>query len=321
MSAKIFVSYSRKDSVAARKLVDAFKKMDYDVWVDLEDIHPATNWMDEIEMGIEKSDAFVFLISPESIKSEVCNIEIAHAAKYNKRIVPVILSDVPSKETSKTIRYINWISLRELDDFDEGIKNIKNAIELDFAWLTEHNKLLEKTLDWHHGKTTDLLLRGGELRRVQKAVNDAKGKEPKLLELQEKFLAASVKNERRRRILWSVVSAVIGVLAGLTIFAVIQRNLARENEKLATENAILANQQRAIAVENEELARKNERDAKQAQLEAEKQRLIAVDRARFALAQQNAARAQIYQWEHAIMSSSSMPRLSGRWRASRTPAM
>ncbi len=107
MKARIFVSYSRKDSVAARKLINAFKEMKYDVWVDWEDIPPATRWMDQIEEGIEKSDAFIFFISPASIASEVCNIEINHAAKYNKRIIPIVLKDVAANETNDNIRQVN----------------------------------------------------------------------------------------------------------------------------------------------------------------------------------------------------------------------
>ena len=302
MKAKVFVSYSRKDSAAARKLINVFKEMEYDVWVDWEDIPPATRWMDQIEVGIEKSDAFIFFISPDSIASEVCNVEIDHAAKYNKRIIPIVLRDVPAKETNNNIRQINWIFIRKNSELKAGLERFREAMELDFAWVAEHNKLLEKTLDWHHGKTASLLLRGNELRRVRNVVEEAKSKEPKLTKLQETFLDSSIKNEKRTYFLWGVVATVVTILAGLTFFAIVQRNNATENEKRANQNAILANQQKAIADENANLARKNEKDARNAQLEAEKQRTIAdeqralaEEKARFALAQQSAARAQIYQ--------------------------
>ena len=78
--AKIFVSYSRKDSVAARKFIKALKDMGQDVWVDWEDIPPATDWLQQIFRGIEASDAFIFLVSPDSAASEVCKQEVMHAA-------------------------------------------------------------------------------------------------------------------------------------------------------------------------------------------------------------------------------------------------
>ena len=297
MQAKIFVSYSRKDSKAARKLIDAFKEMGYDVWVDWEDIPPAANWMDQIEEGIEKSDAFVFLISPDSIASEVCNVEINHAAdpKYNKRIIPIVLRDVIAKETNNNIRQLNWIFMRKEDDFKKGLARFRDALELDFEWVAEHNNLLEKTLDWHHGKTTSLLLRGKELRRVRGVVNAAKGKEPGLTKLQETFLDASVNAERRRILLGIVIAITLIALAGLSYTAAAQSNLAQAK-------AIEADQNARIAQANEKVALQNEREARRAQLEAEEQRqiadeqkAIAEERARFALAQQSAARAQIYQ--------------------------
>jgi hypothetical protein len=43
--AKIFVSYSRKDSKSAQKLVGALEELGLDVWVDWEEIAPAVDWL------------------------------------------------------------------------------------------------------------------------------------------------------------------------------------------------------------------------------------------------------------------------------------
>ncbi len=302
MSARIFVSYSRKDKARARILIPAFEKMGYDVWVDWEDIPPATDWLDQIKRGIETADTFVFFISPDSILSEACNIEVNHAAKYNKRIIPIVLRDTPAAETSPIIRRLNWIYLREEDDLEEGLNKFRDAMELDFEWVARHNRLLAKALEWHHGKESSLLLHGGELRRVLQQVEEAKEKEPKLIPIQKMFLEYSQKNERRRFAFWTAVSAVIVVLAALTSFALYQRSLAVVNEARANANAELATEQRLKAEENAALALKNAQEALAAKEEAEKQKSIAEaereraeERARFALAQQSAARAQIYQ--------------------------
>ncbi len=61
--ASLFISYSRKNIEAARKLTAAFKGQNLDFWVD---------WWKEIENGIEEADIFLFLISPDSCKSKVC---------------------------------------------------------------------------------------------------------------------------------------------------------------------------------------------------------------------------------------------------------
>ncbi len=302
MKAKIFVSYSRKDKERVRFLTSYFEKMEYNVWVDWEDIPPATDWLDQIKRGIEGADTFVFFLSPDSAASEVCNIEVNHAAKYNKRIIPIVLRDTPAGEVNPVIRRLNWIHLREQDDLETGLENFRNAMELDFEWVSRHNRLLAKALEWHHGKEASLLLRGGELQRVLKEVEVAKEKEPQLTVIQKMFLEYSIKNEKRRRIFWTAVSAVIVVLIALTSFALYQRNLAVVNEAQAKLNAQLATEQRLKAEENEALAIKNAEEALAAKEEAERQRSIAEtereraeERARFALAQQSAARAQIYQ--------------------------
>ncbi|MEN9563055.1 MAG: hypothetical protein RIR73_1299, partial [Chloroflexota bacterium] len=69
----VFISYSRKDSAIAHTLMSEIKSQGMDVWVDWEDIPPAVGWLDQILQGIEQADAFIFLISPDSVKSEVCN--------------------------------------------------------------------------------------------------------------------------------------------------------------------------------------------------------------------------------------------------------
>jgi len=116
--AKLFVYYSRKDSVAARKLIESFKSIQQDVWVDWESIPPAVDWLEQIFRGIEEADAFIFLISPDSIVSEVCKVEIGRAALNNKRIIPIVLRDVDPKDTIESIRKLNWNFIRETDNFE-----------------------------------------------------------------------------------------------------------------------------------------------------------------------------------------------------------
>ena len=65
--ADLFVSYSRKDKEFVRHLVDGLVGREKEVWVDWEDIAPTAEWMSEIELGIDASDSFAFVISPDSL--------------------------------------------------------------------------------------------------------------------------------------------------------------------------------------------------------------------------------------------------------------
>src|SRR5215213_620710 len=179
--AKLFVSYSRRDSVAAQRLIEAFRAIDQDVWVDWESIPPAVDWLEQIFRGIEESDAFIFLVSPDSVASDVCNVEITRAAQNNKRIIPIVLRDVDPKLTHENIRKLNWTFIRESDDFGEGLRKVKTAIELD--------------LDWHRKKDTSLLLRGRDLRNARHMVATATAKDPYPTDLQKTFIQHSSRSE------------------------------------------------------------------------------------------------------------------------------
>src|SRR5512139_4112476 len=94
--ASLFISYSRKDINFARKLTDAFKGQNLDFWIDWEGIPPTVDWWKEIQQGIEQADIFLFLISPDSVKSKVCAQEIDHAVKNGKRLIPIVVRDISS---------------------------------------------------------------------------------------------------------------------------------------------------------------------------------------------------------------------------------
>src|SRR5512143_3383601 len=238
--AKLFVSYSRRDSVAARKLIEAFRSIDQEVWVDWESIPPAADWLEQIFRGIEEADAFLFLISPDSSASEVCKVEIGHAAKNNKRIIPIVLRDVNPKDTVESISKLNWTFMRESDVFEEGLAKVKTAIELDLDWLEEHRRLQVRALEWHRKKDISLLLRGRDLRNAESMVATATSKDPIPTDLQKTYILYSRKNERNRTVAWTATLFALLIMAFLTYAAVQQSRLARANEQLAKANEALA---------------------------------------------------------------------------------
>src|SRR5215213_7520244 len=293
--AKLFVSYSRRDSVAARKLIDAFRAIDQQVWVDWESIPPAVDWLEQIFRGIEEADAFIFLISPDSIASEVCKVEVGRAAQNNKRIIPVVVRDVNPKDTLENIRKLNWTFLRETDNFEEGLAKIKTAIELDLDWLEEHRRLQVRSLEWHRKKDTSLLLRGRDLRNARRMLTTSTAKDPIPTDLQKIFIDYSRRSERNRTLAWIATGIAVIAMAILSFLAVqasnqaqVQRKLAEANAEEANINSIYANQQRQRAEANEILARENEQKA----VEARDAAAIAQKEAE---AQRSAARSQIYQ--------------------------
>jgi len=190
----VFISYSRKDKAFVKNIYDALRVEDRKIWVDWEDIPPSNDWLDEIHRGIENSDAFLFVLSPDSIKSEVCNWEVDHAVKNGKRIIPVVCRDVDYREVRKELASLNWIFFRQDgDDFDAAMKLLLKALDVDLRHAQYHTKLLTRAIEWErHDFEKSLLLKGNDLQRAKHWLSaSALGKEPKPTTLHLSFITAS----------------------------------------------------------------------------------------------------------------------------------
>src|SRR3954447_26294377 len=112
---EVFISYSRRDADFVRRLHDALAARDRSAWVDWSSIRPTADWMREIKAAIEGAPAFLFVISPDSVKSEMCKEEIEHADTLNKRILPLVERDVDAEAVPEAARRRNWVFFREED--------------------------------------------------------------------------------------------------------------------------------------------------------------------------------------------------------------
>jgi hypothetical protein len=141
--ADVFISYSRKDSAFVRRLHEALTAAGRDSWVDWEDIPPTAQWRSEIYAAVEAADAFVFIISPDSLASKVCGEEVAHAVQHNKRIIPLLYR--PPDDTThidEAIASHNWIYCRDSDDFDAALQTLNTALDTDLSYVRAHTRLL-----------------------------------------------------------------------------------------------------------------------------------------------------------------------------------
>ncbi len=170
----IFISYSRKDLDFAQKIVDALAVNDLDTWIDWKSIPSGEEWEQEIYRGIEEADAFLFLISEDSLNSNMCNIEIAHAIRNGKRILTLLIRDTEVK-LPPGIAEIQWIKCREnIDDFEAAIAETSKTIHTDYKWLKYHTQLQNKALAWERAqKDASRLLRGKELHEADELIGAA----------------------------------------------------------------------------------------------------------------------------------------------------
>ena len=211
------MSYSRKDKGFVKNIYNALNSDQRHIWVDWEDIPPSNDWLNEIHKGIEQSDVFLFILSPDSIKSEVCNWEVDHAVKNGKRIIPCVVRDVDYRSVRKELANLNWIFFRsDGEDFDTAMKLLLKQIDMNGRHARYHTKLLVRALDWEkHEFEKSLLLRGNDLNRAKHWMSDAAlGKEPKPTTLHLSYINESERlylTTKRRRLVAIFFAFTLGI--------------------------------------------------------------------------------------------------------------
>lgn len=265
----IFISYSRKDSEFGRRLHTKLTEEKRDIWIDWEDIPATVEWWEKIRQGILSSDNFVLIISPHSIASPICNLEIAHARGLNKRIIPILhratneaqafaelftqpLNDFQrallqdrdlleiARDNWKILAGLNWINFAAETEFEEKAAELLKAVDTDIEYVDDHTRLLVRATDWEKRKLSpSLLLRGDDLSAAEVWLETAGNKNPHPAGLQREYIAESrhVQNEEERRINRlrgaSVILGVAVVLAVISIIvALIQNNQVRVEREL-----------------------------------------------------------------------------------------
>lgn len=203
----VFISYSRRDSAFVARLQSALQKVGRAPWVDVDGIRPAEDFMQAICDAIDQAHAFVFVLSPDSVSSRVCARELAHAAKGNKRLVPVLCREVEDALVPEALRGLNWIRLAEApaprrsifgglfepSPLELLVRQLLDAVDTDLQWVRTHTRVLWRATEWDaSGRRKDHLLRGEDLMSVLAMVRDGT-REPKLNRLQLNYLDASKK--------------------------------------------------------------------------------------------------------------------------------
>ena len=201
----VFISYSRRNNDFARHLIERLNRQGKDAWVDWEGIPlTAPNWWTEIKLGIEASDSFVFILSPDSMASVVCNLELDYAIELGKRIIPIVYQDIVTRDAFASIAdfepdeameerlagkapsiiardnwqrlsHINWVRFRENDNFDEAIQRLVSTVETDLKYVKAHTRYLTHAQEWaREDRREDLLLFGQEIDRAETWLQQAR---------------------------------------------------------------------------------------------------------------------------------------------------
>jgi len=254
---RAFISYSRRDVAVARIVFDGLESRGIDAWIDWEGIPPSAEWWREVEEAIESSEAFVFIVSPESLASRVCRDEVLHALRHNKRLVALIARDAAVHESASTsdvaaaLARIHWIFMRDPGEFGPGMTQLAQAIVTDLDWVRDHSRLLVRALEWQaRGRNRSYLLRDDDLVAAEAWIAQGATKSPGPTALQVEYVVASrgdARQRRRRLLAGSGIAAALIAVAGLVAGWQALVSNARESE--ATSRRLAA--QAPLAFEND----------------------------------------------------------------------
>jgi hypothetical protein len=103
---KVFVSYSRHDLEFTDQLVEGLDETgEFYLLIDREGIGHGEDWQARLRSLILECDTMVFVLSPDSIVSDVCAWEIEEALTLSKRIIPILWRPVDFAQAPKIERY------------------------------------------------------------------------------------------------------------------------------------------------------------------------------------------------------------------------
>src|SRR5215216_4104660 len=239
--ADVFISYAHEDQDFVRELHEALEKLNRDTWIDWKDIPRTAKWIDEVYSGIESADAVAFVISPDSVASEFCIVELNHAVEHNKRLVPILHRDVDDESVPPDLSSHKYVFFGKTDDFDRAFEDLIEALDADLDWRHEHTWLEMRAIEWNNkGRDSSCALRGRDLKEAEAWLERAAEKEPKPTDLQRQYITSSREAARFQRAILGAVAFVVIVIAILASVAWWQWGEAEEQRSEAEEQKGIA---------------------------------------------------------------------------------
>ena len=126
----VFISYSRKDSKAAKAIYDALSNAGLSYFIDLEGISGGANFPDVLAKSIDASSVFLLLAGKNSYASKFTMSEVLYAFNHKRIgcIIPWLLDDEPMPaDIEFLLGNVNWLDCRK-NTLDELVEAIQQAI-------------------------------------------------------------------------------------------------------------------------------------------------------------------------------------------------
>ena len=105
----VFISYSRDDLAFADQLDAVLRIGGFESAIDRHGIHAGEQWEPRLGALIRNADTVVFVLTPSSAKSKICEWEVAEARRLGKRIMPVVPGPLGDAQAPPSLAALNYI--------------------------------------------------------------------------------------------------------------------------------------------------------------------------------------------------------------------
>lgn len=198
---KVFVSYSRTDAATfADELVSGLEfHGGFEVTIDRHSIVEGEDWRQRLNASIAAADTVVFILSPGSAKSPICQWEVDEAAKLSKRILPVLWIAPGDAAVPPQLSRLHYTRFDEGRSFMGGLRALVAALNTDLDWLRDHTRFLTRAIEWDSDeRAANRLLIGKDIEEMKAWASRRPRNAPDLTPLHLDFIQASEAAETER---------------------------------------------------------------------------------------------------------------------------
>jgi hypothetical protein len=136
----IFISYSTYDLEVAKRVSSFLEGANIPCWVAYRDEQPGEYFEPAILIAISRAQCVIVLMSQRAYQSQHVAIEVSHAFKLKRRIIPVRLDDFddPNHRLTYYLQHVQWI--KATYGFDNSYLDRLLAAVQSYTGVTSSNK-------------------------------------------------------------------------------------------------------------------------------------------------------------------------------------
>lgn len=185
----VFISYSRRDSDFVDKLGEYFEREGINFYRDTEDLPPAVIWRDDLKNAIIDADNIVFIVSPDSVSSVYCKMELDFADERKKRLIPIVLHQTDRKKIPKSLT--KWQFLKNAANDEVFFRKVMKIILKEREWYKQGSDYLRRAENWQTDPEAWGFLSREELAAARKWIEDGTRMEQGPVDLQIRYIQES----------------------------------------------------------------------------------------------------------------------------------